>query len=187
MNCELFTAFLLITIVLIITPGPIVTLVIATGASQGVRAALITVAGTTLGNALLIAAIALGLSWVLRTRSGCSKCCAGPAPPIWSGSASRHGATPATGRGAAQPAREFLARHVGGADQSEDHRVLHGVPAAIRRSGLPAERQLAVMCAVAVPIAAYPIPPGRSRPASAAPGSCSRRARNCWRGCPVSR
>ncbi len=64
MNVELFTAFLLITVVLIIAPGPIVTLVIATGATRGVRAALTTVAGTTLGNALLLTAIALGLNWV---------------------------------------------------------------------------------------------------------------------------
>ena len=66
MNWHLFTAFLLITTILILTPGPIVTLVIATGASQGARAALITVAGTTIGNALLLAAIAFGLSWILK-------------------------------------------------------------------------------------------------------------------------
>jgi homoserine/homoserine lactone efflux protein len=65
MNLELFTAYILITIVLIVTPGPIVTLVISTGATQGVRAALTTVAGTTLGNAILLLAIALGLNWVL--------------------------------------------------------------------------------------------------------------------------
>jgi homoserine/homoserine lactone efflux protein len=65
MNLELFTAFLLITVVLLVTPGPIVTLVVATGATQGVRAALTTVAGTTLGNAILLSAIALGLNWVL--------------------------------------------------------------------------------------------------------------------------
>ena len=64
MNVQLFTAFLLITIVLIVMPGPIVTLVISTGATRGVRAALTTVAGTTLGNAILLAAIALGLNWV---------------------------------------------------------------------------------------------------------------------------
>ena len=39
MNIELFTAFLLITVVLIIGPGPIVTLVISTGANAR-RAAL---------------------------------------------------------------------------------------------------------------------------------------------------
>src|SRR3984885_9548280 len=64
MNIELFTAFLLITIVLIIVPGPIVTLVISTGATRGTRAAMTTVAGTTLGTALLLATIALGLNWV---------------------------------------------------------------------------------------------------------------------------
>ena len=53
MNWELFAAFLVITAVLVITPGPIVTLVIATGAREGMRAALTTVVGTTLGNAVL--------------------------------------------------------------------------------------------------------------------------------------
>src|SRR2546430_7932907 len=66
MNRELFAAFLVITAVLVITPGPIVTLVIATGAREGTRAALITVVGTTLGNAVLLAAIAFGLSWLVR-------------------------------------------------------------------------------------------------------------------------
>jgi threonine/homoserine/homoserine lactone efflux protein len=66
MNWALFAAFLVITAVLIVTPGPIVTLVIATGARQGIRAALVTVAGTSLGNVVLLAAIALGLSWVLQ-------------------------------------------------------------------------------------------------------------------------
>ena len=67
MNYHLFSAFLLITLVLVIVPGPIVTLVIATGATRGTRAALITVIGTTLGNAALLACIALGLNWILKT------------------------------------------------------------------------------------------------------------------------
>ncbi len=46
-------------------PELFVTLVIATGATEGVRAALMTVLGTTLGNALLIGAVAFGLSFVL--------------------------------------------------------------------------------------------------------------------------
>ncbi|RBP11425.1 threonine/homoserine/homoserine lactone efflux protein [Roseiarcus fermentans] len=65
MNFQLFAAFVLITTILILTPGPIVTLIISTGASQGIRAALATAAGTTLGNAILLSAIAFGLSWVL--------------------------------------------------------------------------------------------------------------------------
>ena len=65
MNFDLFSVFVLITALLIISPGPIVTLVIATGATHGMRAALTTVAGTSLGNGVLISAIAFGLSWVL--------------------------------------------------------------------------------------------------------------------------
>src|SRR5579862_4288558 len=65
MNWSLFAGFLAITVILILTPGPVVTLVISTGATKGVRAGLITVAGTSSGNAILLAAIALGLNWVL--------------------------------------------------------------------------------------------------------------------------
>src|SRR5215813_7081222 len=65
MNWHLFTGFVLMTVVLVLIPGPIVTLVISTGATKGTRAALVTVAGTSSGNAVLVAAIAFGLSWVL--------------------------------------------------------------------------------------------------------------------------
>jgi homoserine/homoserine lactone efflux protein len=65
MNWHLFAGFLLITLLLILAPGPIVTLVISTGATRGTRAALITVAGTSIGNAVLLAGIALGLTWVV--------------------------------------------------------------------------------------------------------------------------
>jgi threonine/homoserine/homoserine lactone efflux protein len=66
MNYQLFAAFLAITLILVLTPGPIVTLVIATGATRGTRAGLITVAGSTIGNALLVTCIALGLSIVIQ-------------------------------------------------------------------------------------------------------------------------
>jgi homoserine/homoserine lactone efflux protein len=65
MNWQLFSGFLALTLVLLLTPGPIVTLVIATAARGGMREGLTTVAGTTVGNALLLTAIALGLDWVL--------------------------------------------------------------------------------------------------------------------------
>lgn len=65
MNWSLFAGFLAITVILILTPGPVVTLVISTSATKGVRAGLITVAGTSSGNAILLLAIALGLNWVL--------------------------------------------------------------------------------------------------------------------------
>jgi homoserine/homoserine lactone efflux protein len=65
-NWPLFFEFLLVTIVLIVVPGPIVTLLISTGATRGARAALVTVAGTTIGNATLLVCIAFGLGWVLK-------------------------------------------------------------------------------------------------------------------------
>jgi homoserine/homoserine lactone efflux protein len=67
MNWQLFSAYLVITVILFLTPGPIVTLVVTTGARRGIRAALLTVAGATTGNALLIACISFGLSWILKT------------------------------------------------------------------------------------------------------------------------
>jgi homoserine/homoserine lactone efflux protein len=67
MNWHLFSAFLVITIVLFLTPGPIVTLVVTTAARRGVRAGLMTVAGATAGNAVMLAAIAFGLSWILKS------------------------------------------------------------------------------------------------------------------------
>ncbi|MGB6309122.1 MAG: LysE family translocator [Steroidobacteraceae bacterium] len=65
MNWQLFSGFFVITLILVLIPGPIVTLVVSTGATKGVRAALVTVAGTSTGNAVLLTAIALGLNWVL--------------------------------------------------------------------------------------------------------------------------
>ena len=67
MNWQLFSAFLVITVVLFLTPGPIVTLVVATGATRGIRAGLMIVAGSMAGNALLLVFIASGLSWILKT------------------------------------------------------------------------------------------------------------------------
>jgi threonine/homoserine/homoserine lactone efflux protein len=65
MNWELFAAFLAVTLILVVVPGPIVTLVISTGSTRGMRAAMVTVAGTSTGTATMLAAIAFGLSWVL--------------------------------------------------------------------------------------------------------------------------
>ncbi|MCW5690406.1 MAG: LysE family transporter, partial [Pseudolabrys sp.] len=60
MNWQLFSAFFVITTILIAVPGPVVTLVIATGAQRGIRPALATVAGTMAGTAVLLAGIGSG-------------------------------------------------------------------------------------------------------------------------------
>jgi threonine/homoserine/homoserine lactone efflux protein len=61
MNPHLFLAFCLAVTILILMPGPIVTLVVANSLSHGTRTGFATVAGSSIGNALLLAAAAIGL------------------------------------------------------------------------------------------------------------------------------
>ena len=65
MNVELFSAFCVAVAILILMPGPIVTLVVANSLSHGTRTGLATVAGSSTGNAVLVAAGAVGLSTML--------------------------------------------------------------------------------------------------------------------------
>jgi homoserine/homoserine lactone efflux protein len=65
LNTDLFIAFCLATTALVLLPGPIVTLVIANSIAHGRRTGLATVAGAGTGNALLVAAGALGLTTLL--------------------------------------------------------------------------------------------------------------------------
>jgi threonine/homoserine/homoserine lactone efflux protein len=156
LNPELFLAFLVITLVLVVTPGPIVTLVIATGATQGVRAALVTVAGAVTGNAILVAAIAFGLTWLLKSSVALFEAIrwAGVAYLVWLGVQAWRGA----GREAEQPPppgkvhfwRGFLVA-------LSNPKTIAFFTAFLPQfvdPGLPAEPQLAVMCAVSVAMAA---------------------------------
>ena len=61
MNAHLFLAFCLAATVLVLIPGPVVTLVIANSLRHGTRSGLTTVAGASLGNALLLIGTAAGL------------------------------------------------------------------------------------------------------------------------------
>ena len=156
MNWELFAAFLLISVILLLTPGPIVTLVVATGATHGMRAALMTVAGTTLGNAVLLAAIALGLSVVLKHAAALFEILrwAGAAYLIWLGiQAWRHAGE--------QLAAAAPSGHV---HFSRGLAVALSNPKAIAfftaflpqfvDATLPLDRQLAVMCVIFVAMVA---------------------------------
>lgn len=64
-NPELFAGFVIAVVVLILMPGPIVTLVIANSLAYGQRTGLATVAGASSGNAVLVAAGAAGLTTLL--------------------------------------------------------------------------------------------------------------------------
>ena len=154
MNWQLFSAYLLITLILFLIPGPIVTLVIATSVSKGLRAGLVTVAGTSCGTAVLLAVIALGLSWILNHALYWFEMLrwAGAVYLIWLGIQAWRGA------GAAAPLRP-------------DDRVQFGRGFLVALSnpktiafftaflpqfvdpGLPAAPQLAAMCAVSVLLA----------------------------------
>ncbi|HMJ41537.1 MAG TPA: LysE family translocator [Pseudolabrys sp.] len=156
MNYQLFSAFLLLTIILVLTPGPIVTLVLATGATRGVRAGLITVAGSTLGNALLISGIALGLSLVIQHAAVIFEWLRwiGAAYLIWLGiQAWRHAGADtvvAPPRGHVYFRRGFLAAITNPKTIAFFTAFL---PQFIDPS-LPAGHQLLVMCIVAITIAA---------------------------------
>jgi threonine/homoserine/homoserine lactone efflux protein len=66
MSIELYLAFILACLVLAITPGPNMSLFISNGATHGVRAALLTVIGSSLGLSVLVAAAALGMTASMR-------------------------------------------------------------------------------------------------------------------------
>ena len=154
MNWELFAAFLVITMILVVTPGPIVTLVIATGASHGMRAALTTVLGTTIGCAILLAAIATGLSWVLKNAVGLFEILrwAGVAYLVWLGiQAWRHAGTAAE---APPKTRVYFWRGMFVALTNPKAIAFFTafLPQFVDPS-LPAERQLFVMCVTSILIA----------------------------------
>lgn len=154
MNWQLFGAFLVITAVLVITPGPIVTLVIATGARDGVRAALATVAGTTIGNAVLIGAIAFGLNWVLKASVELFEILrwAGAAYLVWLGIQAWRKA----GEDAGPPPRHRVHFSRGMIVALTNPKTIAFFTAFLPQfvdPSLPVERQLAVMCIVSVLIA----------------------------------
>ncbi|MGH8198837.1 MAG: LysE family translocator [Steroidobacteraceae bacterium] len=61
MNPHLFAAYCLAVAILLLIPGPVVTLVVANSLSHGSRSGVVTVAGASIGNAILLGATAVGL------------------------------------------------------------------------------------------------------------------------------
>ena len=62
MSAELYAAFLLACIAIVIVPGPSVTLIVANSLRHGTRAGLLNVAGTQAGLAVIIAVVGVGLT-----------------------------------------------------------------------------------------------------------------------------
>ena len=67
MSLELYLAFVVACVVLAMVPGPTVTVLIANGLKHGTRAALITLLGTQVGLAVVIAIVGLGLTTLMAT------------------------------------------------------------------------------------------------------------------------
>jgi len=67
MSTELYSAYLLACFVIVIVPGPAVTLIVANSLTHGSRAGLLNVAGMQLGLAAMIGVLVIGLSSVIAT------------------------------------------------------------------------------------------------------------------------
>ena len=65
MSPEILLTFVAACILLGLTPGPNMSLILASTLSSGLRAGLVTLTGTTTGLALLVAAAAAGMSSVM--------------------------------------------------------------------------------------------------------------------------
>ena len=62
MSLNLYLAYLIACLVIVLVPGPTVTLIIATSIRHGTRAGLANVAGTQVGLAIMIAIVGIGLT-----------------------------------------------------------------------------------------------------------------------------
>ena len=67
MSVDLYLAYLLACFVIVIVPGPTVTLIVANSLAHGTRAGLLNVAGTQLGLAAMIAVLLLSLASLIAT------------------------------------------------------------------------------------------------------------------------
>jgi homoserine/homoserine lactone efflux protein len=151
MNWELFAAFLLITVILLLTPGPIVTLVIATSAGKGLRAGLVTVAGSSAGNAILVAGIASGLGFILQNAVAVFEILrfVGAAYLIWLGIQAWRGA-PRTVPPSPGHHLQFWRGFLVALSNPKTIAFFTAFLPQFIDPALPAPRQLAVMCIVSV-------------------------------------
>ena len=67
MSFELYLAYVFACVIIVIVPGPIVTLVVANSIAHGPRAGLINIAGAQLGLATMIGIVLVGLASLIAT------------------------------------------------------------------------------------------------------------------------
>ncbi len=157
MSPELYLAYLLACIVIIIVPGPTVTLIIANSLTHGTRAGLLNVAGTQIGIALMIALVAVGLASLIEALGWWFDWLrlAGAAYLVWLGIKLLRTRSAADGPGRAPPPRGgFLAQGFLVAVSNPKTLVFFGafLPQFIDPAG-DYLRQVAIMGATAVAVA----------------------------------
>jgi threonine/homoserine/homoserine lactone efflux protein len=62
MSTELYAAYLVACLIIVIVPGPTGTLIVANSLRHGTRAGIFNMLGTQLGGAIIIAAAGIGLA-----------------------------------------------------------------------------------------------------------------------------
>lgn len=67
MSLEFYLAYVFACFVIVIVPGPTVTLIVANSMTYGTRAGLLNIAGTQLGLALMMAIVLIGLASLIQT------------------------------------------------------------------------------------------------------------------------
>lgn len=67
MSLEFYLAYVLACIVVVIVPGPTVTVIVANSLTHGTRAGLINIAGTQLGLAVMMGIVLVGLAALIET------------------------------------------------------------------------------------------------------------------------
>ena len=67
MSLEFYLAYVLACVVVVIVPGPTVTLIVANSIRYGTRCGMINIAGTQLGLALMIGLVVVGLASLIET------------------------------------------------------------------------------------------------------------------------
>lgn len=67
MSLEFYLAYVLACVVVVIVPGPTVSLIVANSVTHGTRAGLINIAGTQLGLAVMIGIVLIGLAALIAT------------------------------------------------------------------------------------------------------------------------
>jgi threonine/homoserine/homoserine lactone efflux protein len=62
MSLEVYAAYLVACLVIVIVPGPTVTLIVANSLRHGARAGMLNMLGTQVGEAIIIAVVGIGLT-----------------------------------------------------------------------------------------------------------------------------